>query len=340
MEKSNNSAQVLDIKTQMEYYLSDENLKKDNFFSEKISSDPNGYVDLDLFLKCNKIIKAKWTKDDLIQGIKLSTIIELDDKSSRVRRKNNPPLPELTMLNKKRKKDTKQNDEDEEDNEKDKIDMNIDPIILLVSSPKDVTTKWKDIIQEFRDQNTELNVVYGRFKGNEGHIGIIISPDSELKFTQTFKIDDVTFSVKKCEDEQLIDFWKNHGSHYELCCKGKKDPKGHNKKKVNTTYLVSAVQLGGQSYNDLSMIRAKSRAILNNSKDGEPLNENDHKFILDILKYHHNYDEKIKNMSYITTGTPEKYAFSRCYFIVNKENTKTDFSIQKCLEIIETKHTK
>lgn len=341
MEKTKDShPQAQEIKTQMEYYLSDENLKKDTFFHEKISSDPNGYIDLDLFLKCNKIIKSKWTKEDLISGIKLSSEIELNDNSSKVRRKDNPPLPELTMLNKKRKKDAKEEDDEDGDN-KDKADMNADPVILLVTSPKDVATKWKDIIQEFKDTNSSLNVIYGRFKGNEGHIGIVISsPDDELKFSPTFEVDGTQFAVQKCEDEKLIDFWKNHGSHYELCVKTKKETKGKKKKKANTTYLDTAVQLGGESYSDLSMIRAKSRAILNNSKDGDPLNEKDNSFILDVLKYHHNYDDKTKNMDYITTGIPEKYTFSRCYFIVNKDKTQTDFSIQKCFDIIEVKYKK
>lgn len=38
-----------DIKVQMEYYLSDENLKKDSFFHQKISSDPQGYLSLEFF---------------------------------------------------------------------------------------------------------------------------------------------------------------------------------------------------------------------------------------------------------------------------------------------------
>ena len=48
-----------DIKIQMEYYLSDENLKKDQFFHQKILSNSEGYIDLDYFLKCNKVNKRK-----------------------------------------------------------------------------------------------------------------------------------------------------------------------------------------------------------------------------------------------------------------------------------------
>ena len=89
------------IKEQIEYYLSDENLKQDSFFHDKISENSNGYLDLDYLLKCNKIKKAGWTKEELIEGIKLSDIVELDNTNNKVRRKDNKPLPELVLLSKK-----------------------------------------------------------------------------------------------------------------------------------------------------------------------------------------------------------------------------------------------
>ena len=92
------------IKEQIEYYLSDENLKQDSFFHDKISENSNGYLDLDYLLKCNKIKKAGWTKEELIEGIKLSDIVELDNTNNKVRRKGNKPLPELVLLSKKRPK--------------------------------------------------------------------------------------------------------------------------------------------------------------------------------------------------------------------------------------------
>ena len=83
----------LTIKTQIEYYLSDKNLEHDSFFHKKILEDPNGYLDLEFFLKCNKCKNAGWTLDDLKQGIKLSEEIELDKDEKKVRRKDNKPLP-------------------------------------------------------------------------------------------------------------------------------------------------------------------------------------------------------------------------------------------------------
>ena len=105
----------LTIKEQIEYYLSDENLKQDSFFHQKISEEPNGYLDIDLLLKCNKIKKAGWSKEEIIEGIKISDIIELDKTNNKVRRKDNKPLPELSLLSKKRPKPEKEEEKNIED---------------------------------------------------------------------------------------------------------------------------------------------------------------------------------------------------------------------------------
>ena len=125
-----------DIKVQMEYYLSDENLKKDSFFHQKISSDPEGYIDLDFFLKCNKIKNAGWTKEELKEGIKESSEIELDETTEKVRRKNNKELPELILLSKKRKKEEKK-EEEEDEKEKENENNSNEPIILKVTTEEE-----------------------------------------------------------------------------------------------------------------------------------------------------------------------------------------------------------
>ena len=99
---------ILEIKEQIEYYLSDANLEKDYFFHDIISSNPEGYLDLKYILKCNKIKNKGWTKEDLKKGIILSNSIELDKTGEKVRRKDNLELPELLFLEKKRKKPQKQ----------------------------------------------------------------------------------------------------------------------------------------------------------------------------------------------------------------------------------------
>lgn len=90
--------------------------------------------------------------------------------------------------------------------------------------------------------------------------------------------------------------------------------------------------MGDEKFDDAALIKTKARKIINDTKDNEKLNEKDQKFILDLLKYHHNYEDKCKDLDYITVGKPENYDSSRCYLVVNKKNEKKDFSIQKCID--------
>jgi hypothetical protein len=328
------------IKEQMEYYLGDENLKKDTFFHQKISEDANGYLELNYLLNCNKCKKAGWTIDDLKEGIKLSDKLELDKTEKKVRRKDNKALPELVLLSKKRKK------EDEEVEEEHR-----EPVILMFTCKESNDSNWKDVCQVFKDENPELNIIYSRFKDNLGHFSVIPKSDEELKFKDKFSFNDVEYTVKKCEGEDLINFYKEHEKHYKMCVemhkrKNKKNQKnkskGKNKNKkekkennINLSQnipLKEEVTLGEKKFKDAALIKAETRRIINDTKDDEKLKENDHKFVLDLLKYHHNYDNKSKDLDHITVGKPKNYDSSRCFIIVNKKNEKDDFSVYKCIE--------
>ena len=53
------------IKKQIEYYLCDDNLKNDPFFNSLISSSPDGFVSLQVFMNCNKIKKMNIKMSEL-----------------------------------------------------------------------------------------------------------------------------------------------------------------------------------------------------------------------------------------------------------------------------------
>jgi len=44
---------------------------------------------------------------------------------------------------------------------------------------------------------------------------------------------------------------------------------------------------------------------------------------LDLLKYHHNSEDKLKNLDYLTASEHPEFTFSRCFFIVDKDGKKT-----------------
>ena len=336
----------IEIKNQIEYYLSDKNLEKDAFFHDKILSDPNGYLNLDLILKCNKIKNKGWTKEELRNGIKLSELIELDQTGEKVRRKNNLELPLLSLLKKKRKTDNKKKDiknekeESEEEEEKeDEKEEKKDPIILKLTCKEKSSSSWKSIVEEFKKLNPDLDIEYGRFKETEGHLGMILKKKQKfenIKLVDKFKVDGIEFKVEKCEGEDLINFWKDHGSHYKFCTKrrDKINKKKDDKAKKTKKYLNKPITLGGKDFSNIDLIKSTTKKILNKYKEKEKLKGEDKRFILDLLKYHHNYEEKKKDMDYIIVDTNEKFKFSRCFYIVDKNKNKVDFSTKKCIENI------
>ena len=220
-EKSDNKEdKKVVIKEQIEYYLSDKNLEHDSFFHQKISENSNGYLDLELLLKCNKIKNAGWTLDEIKEGIKLSNNIELDKDEKKVRRKDNKPLPELVLLAKKRKKEKKEEKEEKE------------PIVLIFNCKEPNESKWKDVCNKFQEENKELDIIYKRFKDTTGHIVVRPNEDKEeIKFKDKFICDDIEYEVKKCEGDDLINFFKDHGEHYQMCIKSKKNKNNKEKKK-------------------------------------------------------------------------------------------------------------
>ena len=40
-------------------------------------------------------------------------------------------------------------------------------------------SNWKDVCQAFKDGNSDLNIIYSRFKNNLGHIAVIPEDDDE-----------------------------------------------------------------------------------------------------------------------------------------------------------------
>lgn len=118
---------------------------------------------------------------------------------------------------------------------------------MEISADKEIEFKWKNIQDEFKKLNSNLNVVYLRFKDCNGHIGLYKKSNQEITFTPELEIEGVKFTIKKCEGDNLINFWKEHGSHFEFCV-GKSKSMGDNRKnKFDKNRLRNPVTLGDES---------------------------------------------------------------------------------------------
>ena len=321
-----------EIRKQIEYYLSDMNLETDEFFYKVISNEKEGYLDLEYIMQCNKVKKAGWDKNMIIDSIKDSELIELNEQKTKIRRKGNKPLPELNekkLLNKKRYREKKEN--------------KINPIILIFTSDKDNELKWQDIEAKYKSLNPTLSVIYTRFKTNEGHFGIIPSganlknknEKDKVNYTKEFNINGIKFSVKLCEGKELEKFMEENQSHLDLCVNKERDKK---LKKKNKTILKSLVKLGEEEFNDIAKIKEKIRKMISRVEDELIiLDEKEIKFIKDLVKFHPDKEvnEKVNNATFIGIGKIDPHQYTKAFFGLNDKKEKLfDFFVNKCPEKI------
>lgn len=245
----NKNEKINKIRYQVEYYLSDENMCKDKFFHELITKDievihnlKKGYFDLNVILSCNNIKKLDATLEEIQEALSTSIKVELSADKMKLRRKDNLPLPELKLLQNKRKKEKTEEENDEEAKEE-----NMDQVILRIKTVSGETEiKWQKILDYFKKENQNLNVVYIRFNKTEGHIGVTRSISQEVEFRSDMRIENNDFKIFKCEGDDLIEFFKEHGSHLEHCLSKNRKNKG-SKKKQNKFELRKTVELGGET---------------------------------------------------------------------------------------------
>ena len=348
-----NNTLLENLKTQIEYYLSDKNLENDKFFNSLINNSTDKFIDVNVLLNCNKVKNISNDIELIKKAISESDLLELNEDKSKFSRKDKN-IPKLqSLLNKKREKE---NDETKKNkSEKDEI------VIYTIKSDKCTEIKWKLILDAIMLHNPGLEVPYLRFAMDSGNLGIYSSQVPKLVKTSGIKVEDLEIDIKKADGDDLFNFWKCHGSHLEFCLSRskreikKKNNNGKNSKnndenddesddgkrkdrksKNHASILAKPVHLGNMKFIDIKDIRQKARTIMNNIKEGEQPQPHDKKFLEDVIAYHPN-KEKSANLDHFTTGQNPNFTGSKCFILVKKDGSKEDFSVNKCLDEIGNK---
>ncbi len=280
-----------------------------------------------------KLNENKENKNNLKKSNSSNSKLENSEKLTEIKSEKE----ELNLLNKKRKlSDFSKSEENEYKDFKKKI--TIDPIVFKITSNEEIKENefWKLIKEEFSKKNSELKVNYCTFKNKKGFLTILYRCDEEdkIKFNKELKVNDYILNIEKAEGDDLIDFWKYNESFYALVNNLKIEKKNNNSNYHNKELLKEKINLGSKEFNNILDIKKKAKNIILNTFDNQHINEDSLKFILDVLKFHPKYEEKIKDMDFISVGKNNKYVNTRCFVIVKKNGVIEDFSIQKCIEQI------
>ena len=340
-----------EIKNQIEYYLSDKNLEGDQFFHDIISKDKDGYLDLDYILQCNKVKKNKWTKEQILTSLKNSEKIEINESLTKIRRKNNQPLPPLDenkLLSRKRNR-AKNNQNN---------NTKKPPIILSISSDKEANIKSEDIESKFKSLNPTLSVIFTIFNKKEGHL-LFIPPEnnnrsenteekdnkekSNINFVKELEIEGNILKLNICEGKEQEKFMKENKSKIDDCLKRTKNKKDKKKKK-SSSILKEAVILGDEEYNDIGIIKEKIKKIMDEGRDKlVVLDEEQTKFIKDLVKFHpdKNVRKNTEAIPFIGVGKLNENEPKRGFFGLDENKEKQyNFLIYKCPERIMTEDRK
>lgn len=341
-----------EIRTQIEYYLSDKNLIKDKFFREQIQTAKDGYIELAHFLNCKKVQAAKWTKEDIKMACSGSEELEL--KGDTIRRKGNRALPDKQQIENKKRDQKAQEKREKLEQAEDEFDQDgkiilhekdfENPIIVTFEAKtKDLKVDWKSIEKAVREAHPKLKLIYSRKEENTGQLAFsqLRLRRENLDALKTLKIDDINFTFKVTEGEDLKEFWQKHGGHFNFCIQNKvravkKAQKARQQEKRETVKRAKvSYEIAGVYYLDINKVKSKSRAILNLKQDGEKVEGNDSDFLKELLSFHEKKDQKLKDFSHFAVGTHPEHEKTRCFFVVRKDGSKEDFSITKCILQLE-----
>ena len=218
-------------------------MAKDDFFRDEIAKGKDGYIDLALVLKCNKVKKLGVNKAaQVVKACKDSTEVEFSKDGLKVRRTGNKALPGKTGTTKKRevkalsknaskvseKEETKtENVEDNTPLERDEkgrlifCQNDFENTLIVHFKTTDVNEKedenykvsWKDLEKHINDNYDQIKVVYSRGDKYEGDMAISSHKLCKAQYAKLSVLKNVTIGTKKftfteTKGTELEDFWQ------------------------------------------------------------------------------------------------------------------------------------
>jgi len=305
------------VQKQVEYYMSDENLKGDQFFHEKISGNGEGWLPLNLILSCNKMKAMKATLEDVVKALEGSKL-ELKDGVS-VRRPGNAPLPKLEARPQHAKKSS--------------IHAHDGGVVAVVKAvPEDVP--WVQVKEKVKAKLPEkVNIWFCSEVNDKRECVVSCAPfEGDLKFFEELQLD---FDGKIVKAEVANgDVLKAALKLLPKHTQGRREKCAKQRQKDRNRPIV----VGSTRFINVAALRGRVREILNSRSDGDQLKPDgtDYKLIMALLSYHPKGADKSAGLKGIKVAKSEKGDGSnRCFYIIKESGEDEDFSAKKCLDAIE-----
>jgi len=302
------------IRKQVEYYLSDENLRYDKFFHDKISADPERWLDMGLILGCRKMKDMRATADEVRAALEGSAV-EFRESPCAVRRPQNKALPSLEVRPQHAKK---------------KIHAHDGGVVLRLSSIPEEQS-WMQVKEKLREKLPEkVQIWYASHVSENQECVVTCSPfEGDVAFFETLKLEvgGATLACEVCFGEVLQACLKVMPKNI----REKREKEARKRAKDRNRPIL----IGTQRFMNLGALRGRVKEILNSRSDGEQLKPEgaDFKLMKAVLGFHPK-EEKGKGCVGIKVDKSPQNE-NRCFYMVKDDGSVEDFSAKKCLEAIE-----
>jgi len=305
------------VRKQVEYYLSDENLRGDKFFNEKIASNEEGWLEMSLILSCNKMKAMRANLEDVIAALKDSKL-ELKEGGSAVRRPGNAPLPKLEEKPTHHKKNT--------------LHAHDGGAVLVVRNVP-AEQSWMQVKDKLKEKLPEKVAPWFVSEVNDKAQCFIVCPpfSGDLEFFQNCSIEvgGAALKTELCYGDLLQQTLKILPKH----ARDKRERESRRRQKERNRPIL----IGEQKFLSVGFLRGKVKEIMNSRSDGEQLKPegSDYKLLKALLAFHPNGQEKLRGMIGMKVDKAQKGdGQSRCFHII-REDSIEDVSMVKCINAVE-----
>jgi len=304
------------VRKQVEYYLSDDNLRHDKFFHDKITGDKEGWLEIALILSCNKMKAMRSTKEDVLEALKGSKI-EVKEDGLSIRRPDMLALPAFEARPQHQKKNVAH-----------QHDGGVIAVIKKIPAEQSwmqikdgLRAKLPDKVQlwfvsEVNDK-CECIVAAAPFEGDLQFFDELVLEVGGAKLGSEVAHGDVLQAALKVMPKHIRD---------------KREKEVRKRQKERNRPIV----VGANRFVNVPALRGRVKEILNCRSDGEQLkpDSSDYKLIKALLTFHPKGDTKSKGLVGIKVAKSSQ-GDSRCFWMVKEDGTEEDFSAQKCLGAVE-----
>ena len=197
------------------------------------------------------------------------------------------------------------------------------PKIIGFSTTSDSEEKpsWRDLEKDLQTEYPTLKFLYSRMEDGKGQLAISSNKVDEeaikklVDSTVTCKGFDYKFDIP--DEDDLKEFWKDHGSHYEMVSRQKvrklkkRKPEDKHEEKQNKRQKIEEAEkqytIAGITYANIGKVKSKAKAIMNIKENGQKLEGFEEEFMKEIVKHHIKHEEKMKDFSHFIVDDHPNY---------------------------------